>query len=486
MPAMRGGQRPFLLGTLASALALTLFTGCRTATADKPATALPPLPPAEAQQIGVDAYLYGYPLVTMEFTRRVMTNVRAPEGTRAPMGQFCRVREYPTAASKDVTVPNVDTLATIAWVDVGAEPWILSLPDAHGRYYVFPMLDGWTEVFQVPGKRTSGTGPQKYAITGPHWKGTLPPGVREYKSPTSLVWLLGRIYCTGTPEDYAVVHRLQDEITLAPLSAHSKAYRPPAGKVDPAIDMTTAVRERVNRLNTVDYFNLLARLLRDNPPARADAPMVTNLARLGIVPGKPFAPDKLDPAVRQALSEVPQKGGAKIAAWSKASSAAGLKREANGWRFSTKTGLYGTEYLQRACIAATALGANRPQDAICATSETSASGQAYAGTNKYTLHFARGQLPPVNGFWSLTVYDADYFFVDNPLNRYTLGARSGLKPNADGSVDLYLQRESPGADKEANWLPTPAGRFIPMFRCYWPRDTILNGTWKTPPVTQVQ
>ena len=162
---------------------------------------------------GVDAYIYGYPLVTMEMTRRVMTNVREPEATRAPMGQFLRARHYPNAAYRDVTAPNADTLYTTAWIDVGKEPWVLSLPDAHDRYYLFPMLDGWTDVFQVPGKRTTGTGPQTYAITGPGWKGTLPAGVTEYKSPTAMVWLLGRIYCTGTPEDYDAVHKLQDEIS---------------------------------------------------------------------------------------------------------------------------------------------------------------------------------------------------------------------------------------------------------------------------------
>src|SRR5262247_190541 len=153
--------------------------------------------------LATDAYIYGYPLVTMEMTRRVVTNVPKLEGTRGPMGQLIRLREYPNASFRDVTAPNADTLYTTCFLDVGKEPYVLSLPDAHGRYYLFPMLDGWTDVFQVPGKRTTGTGPQKYAITGPGWKGKLPAGVTEYKLPTNLVWILGRIYCTGTPEDYA-------------------------------------------------------------------------------------------------------------------------------------------------------------------------------------------------------------------------------------------------------------------------------------------
>src|SRR3954453_6115575 len=188
--------------------------------------------------LATDAYIFGYPLVTMEMTRRVMTNVAAPEGTRAPMGQLVKMREYPTAAYRDVTAPNADTLYTTAWFDVGKEPWVLGIPDMKDRYYLMPLLDGWTTVFQVPGKRTTGTGAQTYAITGPGWSGTLPAGVKEYKSPTSIVWLLGRIYCTGTPEDYAEVHALQDKVKLMPLSAWGgDSYAPPAGKVDPTIDM---------------------------------------------------------------------------------------------------------------------------------------------------------------------------------------------------------------------------------------------------------
>ena len=181
--------------------------------------------------LATDAYVYGYPLVTMEMTRRVMTNVAQLEGTRGPMGQFTKLRQYPDASFRDVTAPNADTLYTIAWLDVAKEPWVVSLPDLQGRYALFPMLDGWTNVFQVPGKRTTGTGAQTYAITGPGWSGTLPAGVVEYKSPTALVWLLGRIYCTGTPQDYAAVHALQDQCKLVPLSSWGKDYTPPPGKV---------------------------------------------------------------------------------------------------------------------------------------------------------------------------------------------------------------------------------------------------------------
>ena len=313
----------------------------------------------EAQQIAEDAYIYGYPLITMEMTRRVMTNVREPEGTRGPMGHLLRIRSYPTAAFRDVTAPNADTLYTTAWLDVGKEPWVLSLPDAHDRYYLFPMLDGWTDVFQVPGKRTTGTGPQKYAITGPGWNGKLPEGVTQYNSPTSIVWLLGRIYCTGTPEDYAAVHKMQDAISVVPLSSYGKPYTPPPGKVDPNIDMKTAVRDQVNFMSSAAYFNLLATLMKDNRPAKADAPILERMALLGIVPGQSFDFGKLDPQVQKALQEVPKAGFEAIMAHFKMAG-----RVENGWLFTTKTGLYGTDYTQRALVTAIGLGANRPQDAV--------------------------------------------------------------------------------------------------------------------------
>src|SRR3984885_823861 len=243
--------------------------------------------------LATDAYIYGYPLVTMETTRRVLTNVTAPEGTHAPMGQIIKMREYPNASFRDVTAPNADTLYTTVFFDVGKEPWVLSIPDMKGRYFLMPMLDGWTNVFQAPGKRTTGTGPQTYAITGPGWTGSLPSGVKEYKSPTSLVWLLGLIYCTGTPEDYAAVHALQDEFKLVPLSAYGKPYTPPVGTVDPSIDMNTAVRAQVNRMDPVAYFTMLAQLMKANPPAAADAPEVAKFARIGLVPGQDFDASKL-------------------------------------------------------------------------------------------------------------------------------------------------------------------------------------------------
>ena len=429
----------------------------------------------ESTEIGIDAYIYGYPLVTMEITRRVMTNVAAPQGSHAPMGQFLRMRQYPDASFKDVTAPNADTLYSTAWLDLAKEPYVLSLPDMQDRYFLMPMLSGWTDVFEVPGNRTTGTQAQTYAITGPSWRGKLPAGVHELKAPTNMVWILGRTYCTGTPEDYKACHAIMDKYQLMPLSAYGKPYTPPAGKVDPAVDSKTAVRDQVHKMSAVAYFTLLAKLMKDNPPAKEDAPTIEKLAKIGLVPGKEFDPAKLPAAAAKVIPETAQK---KIMGHLKTAGT-----NINGWLFTTKAGLYGTHYEQRALITAIGLGANRPQDAVYPTSEVDAGGKPYSGANKYVMHFPKGETPPVDASWSITMYNGNYFLVDNPLNRYTVSPRNNLKYNADGSLDIYIQNESPGKEKESNWLPAPKEKFILMMRLYWPKEkapSIIDGSWKPP------
>jgi hypothetical protein len=435
---------------------------------------------AAIKALATEAYIFGYPLVTMEMTRRVMTNVSRPGDMRAPMGHFYHAQAYPKADFRDVTAPNADTLYSVAWIDLADGPYVLSLPDEADRYFLLPMLDAWTNVFQVPGKRTTGTKAQTYVITGPGWKGDLPDHVTETKSPTNLVWILGRTYCTGTPADYAAVHALQAQYKLAPLRALSKPHALHAGEVDPNIDMKTPVRDQVNRLPAREYFQLLAQLMKDNPPAAEDAPMMAKLEKIGIVPGRPFDPKSLGTSADQILAEIPAAAQRQMAA----QFGKGGQR-INNWMFMAPTGVYGTDYLQRAMVAAFGLGANRQQDAVYPVAETDADGQPLSGAKSYVIHFNKGETPPVEGFWSLTMYDAQFFFVQNPLNRQTLSPRDALKYNTDGSLDLYVQHQSPGVDKEANWLPAPAGKFILMLRMYWPREaspSILNGSWKVPPI----
>jgi hypothetical protein len=433
------------------------------------------------QKIVREAYTYGYPLVTMDMTRRQQTNVRAPDDAHAPMGQLIKMRAYPAVDNKGAAAPNADTMYTMVWYDLSTGPWVFSIPDMGDRFYIMPMLSSFNEVFHVAGSRATGGKAQKFLITGPGWAGICPADLTQVKSPTALVWICGRIYCTGTPEDYQAVHELQDKYESVPLSAYGKPYTPPPGVVDEKFDMKTAVRKQVNDLPLEEFFSYLTKLLKANPPKPEDAPIVARMAKIGIVPGQefdhrklPVLGGKLDPKI--ALLEMVE-----ILKTTKA---------VNGWLYwNTNAGTYGTDYAQRAMVTLIGPGLNFPQDAVYPFSEKDERGEKYDGAaHKYVMRFEKGQMPPVKGFWSLTMYDPEFFFVPNPINRYNLSQRDKLIANPDGSVDLYLQAESPGKDKEANWLPAPKGKFIPMLRLYWPTETppsILDGSWKPPALKRV-
>lgn len=435
----------------------------------------------EAFAIGVEAYVFGYPLVTMETTRQAMTNVPAPQGNHAPMGQFANIRQYPDPKFKQVTAPNADTLYSVAWLDLAKEPYVLHVPEVGRRYYLLPMLSGWTDVFASPGTRTTGDKAANFLIAGPNWTGTAPEGIKEtFKAPTNMVWVLGRTYCTGTLEDYKAVHKIQDRYALTPLSAFGKPYTPPTDvPVDPAIDTKTPPRDQVNAMDAGTFFKKLALLMKGNPPTAADEPIIKKMALVGIVPGEEFDLSKLDPAIAKGLDRASKAGLEKIV--SKTQDAG---KKVNGWDI-TFTGNYGTDYLFRAAVAFIGLGANLPQDACYPMACVDTEGKPLNGANLYTMHFAKGQMPPVNGFWSLTMYDKDYFFAANPLNRYTLSQRNKLAVNADGSIDLYIQHTTPGKILESNWLPAPEGDFHLCLRLYWPKDAFLDGTWKPPGVKRV-
>jgi DNA sulfur modification protein DndE len=435
---------------------------------------------AEAEAIGTDIYIYGYPLVIMDQTKKVMTNTVTPNPSQAPLGQFVHARTYPDVSSHETAAPNIDTLYSTAWLDVSKEPYILHVPNENGRHYLMPMLSGWTDVFAAPGTRTTGSKAGDYAITGPGWQGTLPDGMIEFKSPTNIVWILGRTYSSGTPEDLKKVHAIQDQYSLTPLSAYGKPYTPPNGLFDSNIEMKTSVSDQISQLDAASFFNRLALLMKDNPPAPEDGPILDKMKQIGLIPGQPFDINKRDPAVVRGLQRAPKTAAKKIRDHIKI---AGIID--NGWVIPIRTGRYGTDYLQRAFIATIGLGAAPPQDAIFANTGVDADGELLDGANRYVLHLPDGKAPPVKGFWSLTVYGNDYFLVNNPLNRYALNSLSPLKYNPDGSLDLYLQRESPGSDKESNWLPVPKENFNLMLRLYWPGEAVINGTWKPPAVKRL-
>jgi hypothetical protein len=444
----------------------------------------PSLHTEEAVRIAVDAYIYGYPLVTFDMARRQQTNVAAPDGEHAPVGQMIKMRSYPAVDNHCCAAPNADTLYTITWLDVSTEPWVFGIPDMGERYYIMPMLDGFSEVFKVASSSRTGGKAQTYAITGPGWSGTLPEGVTRVDSPTAMVWVLGRIYCTGTPEDYAAVHALQDRFTVVPLSSYGKPYTPPPGVVDPGFDMKTAVRKQVNALDIDTYFDRLAKLLKTNPPKAQDAEMVARMATIGLVAGLGFDGSKLGSLDREAIKAVPKLALVKMGVHLK------QQKTTGGWLYFTSgVGNFGIDYLTRGMANLLGPGWNRPQDAIYPLSQKDADGHEYDGAaHRYAMRFEKGGMPPVDAFWSLTLYDTDFFFVPNALDRYELSQRNTFVTNPDGSVDFYIQAESPGKAKEPNWLPAPKGKFALVMRMYGPKatpPTIVDGSWTPPPVKRV-
>lgn len=436
----------------------------------------------EALAAGVEAVVYGLPLVIMDLTRAKITNVAKPEAFAAPANQFAHVRAFPDASFRDVVRANVDTLYSSAFLDLAKEPIVLTVPDTRGRYYLMPMLDAWTDIFASPGKRTTGTKAGHYAITGPGWQGALPKGVTELKSPTNMVWIIGRTQTNG-PKDYAAVHAVQDGFKLVPLSSFGKPYTPPAGSVDPAVDMKAAPVDQLRKMTSAQYFDRMAALLESNPPPASQAPVLAKLASIGIVPGAKFDPSKLDPAVAKGLEKSVATALEKLDAASKQAGA-----PINGWRVpAMNLGNFGTDYGTRAVVALIGLGANLPQDAVYPSAFVDGEGKPLDGANRYVIRFGKGETPPVGAFWSVTMYDPDSFFVPNPIDRYAVSSWMPLRKNADGSIDILVQHESPGKDKEANWLPAPKSGFNLTLRMYWPNEkapSIIDGTWKPPAVVR--
>jgi hypothetical protein len=425
------------------------------------------------ENIAEDAYVFGYPLVLMAETRRQMTNVPEPMGMAAPINQFVRPKEMPDAEFRAVIRPNVDTLYATSFLDVTREPIVVHLPDTAGRYYLTPMLDAYTNVFAVPGSRTTGTEAHDFAIVGPGWSGELPERLEKLQAPTNLVWIINRTQLDGKADLRACV-ALNEQFTLTPLSAFGRPYTPPRNQpVDPSIDPNVPPPEVVARMDAHTFFGTLAKLMQDNPPATRDREALDRFLAIGLAPGR-FAPSleaatAIERAVPRALTRI-------------AEHVSDMGGHVNGWLVTPELGEYGTRYDDRATVALVGLGANLAADALYPLVDRDEDGELLDGRNYYVLHFDRGQVPPVNAFWSITMYDTRGYFVPNPLDRYALGSRDPLRHNPDGSLDVYLQASPPSGELAANWLPAPEGKFNLVMRLYWPKDAILNGYWEPPPI----
>lgn len=448
-----------------------------------PAAAAPALTPAaaateSAREAAMAGYLYFYPLLTLDLTRRQFTHP-SQGAAGAPANAFLHARALPRPGAATPWA-NPDMLRSTAWLDLSAGPVVLSLPDSHGRLYTLTLLDLWNEAFATLGRRSTGTARGNTAIVPPGWTGTLPSGMTRIDAPTTYVWARTLVRTDG-PADYPAVHALQNGFTLTPLAQWNLPPQSQRIRADPSLDLKTPVREQVESMPTDAFFTYAAELLRRNPAHATDQPVLAQLRRVGLIPGRPFDFDKLDHPVKQGLRRGLREGRERMQA------AAGVSlASVNGWQRETASaGVYGNAYLRRALSAQAQPGAGLPEDLSALLLAADSLGRPLDGAHRYTLHFDSGQLPPAGALWSLAAYDGQGLPVTNPIDRYALGDRDPLQFNADGSLDLLLSHVAPEPGAQANWLPVAAsGPIYVLLRVYAPGPALLDGLWAPPPAVR--
>jgi hypothetical protein len=459
----------------------------------------------------VQVYLYGYPLVIMGVTKDVTT---APEVMQVPVekrklgagivNQFSHIRKFPDHSFKDVVAPNADTLYSTAWLDLSKGPQVLRMPDMHGRWVLMEVMDAWTNAYASLGTRQYGGGKRDYLITGPDWRGEVPNGMTHVKSPTNMGWILGRTY-TKNEADYPNVHRFQNQYLLEPFKEANTTSTEPSPVRNVPVDIVTPPVRQMAALDAKSFYTRLTQLMVNNRPDENDASILRKLERFGIKVGEPLQWDAIDASAKAELEEGLElsrgffegfapgtQGELHLSPFTKSVVDFLAKRirstalaPVNGWGISMNLGMYGTNYPLRALVSLIGLGANVADDALYPVTTIDADGVTLDGKNRYVLHFSKDEVPPAAAFWSLSMYDNESFFVDNAIRRYAIGDRDTLKFNADGSLDLWIQKDMPEDAKRSNWLPAAQGPFRLMLRLYDPKPVVLNGQWKPPAVQKI-
>lgn len=426
----------------------------------------------DLRTLSYEAFVYFYPIVTMDVTRRQALN--APAGSTpgsGPPNRFSHMRAFPTADFRAVVRPNFDTLYSSAWLDLTAGPVKLTAPDTEDRYYMLPCIDMWTDVFANPGKRTTGTDAGEWVIVGPGYNGALPADLPVIVAPTPYLWIIGRTQTNGVA-DYPAVHQVQDGYLITPLGEL------PEHVVDAGYDLKTEPLKIVNGMPALHYFGYAAELLTANPPHLSDFSQLARIAELGIETGKTFDANRFSAHERAEID-----GGKADALAAMMASLPTLGTSVNGWTVMTDNiGVYGNAYFKRAVVTLIGLGANPPEDAVYPLLNVDADGEPTTGDHDYIIHFDADALPPAAAFWSVTMYDAEGFQVANELDRFAIGDRDDLSYNTDGSLDLYVQHANPGPERESNWLPAPKGPLGVTMRLYAPKPEVLDGRWTPPAV----
>lgn len=417
-----------------------------------------------AYSLGVQAYIYGYPLVASAKTMTEMTQ------QRAPFNQFYYADSLATPAYRDIVTPNSDTLYMSAWLDLSQTPVLLSVPaNPQNRYFTVQMLDVYTNTFRNVSNRSTEQQATRYLVVGPHWKGQAPANTSVIAAPANTVWLIGRVEVKGEA-DLPQAVAFEKQIALTPADAT---------KQPPALAYPSAAKADV--WTSLAFFQVMTDMLRSNPPPECDRTLLDQFALIGISADKGFDPQAIGTArlagLQRALRDAPaivQNGFP------------GYARFHNGWGSFSPIGTYGNQFLARAFIAYSGLGANIPEEEAYFRAFTDRTGRQLTGANSYKLHFAKAELPPTSAFWSINVYDAQLFLAETAGKRASVRSNTGtLQYNPDGSLDLYIQREAPKG-KESNWLPTPAGDFNLVLRVFAPAPSMLNKQHSWPAVEETK
>lgn len=468
---------------LVTALSLGMSTALSASPKAKTALNVEEAKAKQAYALGVQAYIWGYPMVVMQKSREAMTKAGEVPVTSKQFyatGQlFAPVNQVANAwgmlGPKFIAIQsgNSDTQYSVTWFDSSSEPYVLHIPDAKKRFYTFQFIDANTNNFHYASTRTMGSQDQNYALVAPGWNGKLPKGVIKVKCPTPTGFIIGRWF-VADKKDVSAVNALQEKVTMTPLSAYGTNYTPPKVKVVPAKKYT----------GDLAFFEQLGDTLALNGAPETDAGLLGMIKNIGLSVSHGFDASALSASEKKALAQAVIDGEAMLAVKS-----AGMGKEVNGWQLSpVLTEYFGNDYLFRAAIGYQAMFVNTPVEAYYPGVFKDTEGKTLdASTGNYTMTFAKGELPPVDAFWSTTMYDVKKrLMVANSLNRYKLGSADHLKTNKDGSTTIYIQAESPGKELESNWLPAPKEPFYMLFRYYLPKIEVLNGQYTLPGVVKVK
>lgn len=421
------------------------------------------------------AYLYGYSLVLSEETR---IGSVALTGTN----RFSYSNDFPDGDFRLVVRPNVDTLYNIVWFDLSEGAQVISMPNTGDRYYVMPFMDAWTNVFARTGTSTTGNHAQEIALVGPEFKGELPQGISSVvTSPTNMVWMIGRIQ-TNSVEDVANVEQLQSQMAVTPLAAWEKGERYPGQTTSMADAEPHDPMNVVESMDAQAFFSYLNRMMAEQPPLPGDGPELAKFAHLNIAPGADFQMDKLGWLQRIMVEKALEVTRTKI---DEALRTTNITE--TGWNVLLEDiGTYGTNYQMRTVVAKVGIGALIPEEASYPSSFMTPDGEKLNGDKyNYRLHFPAGEAPGADAFWSLTMYDFEGYMKNNEIDRYSIGDRSGLQFNTDGSLDILIQHQRP-EQGTSNWLPAPQEEFNVTLRMYLAHDNFLNGEWTLPALEKVE